>query len=95
MHTQQSSIVKMIFIEIGRIVRPLLSDPYAWLFFGLIVLILALKQLGRWLEHRRLAAAKMDEVDHMTGKDFEKFLEVAFRRLGYSCVIISVAESWI
>ena len=84
MHTQPPDIAKMIVTTIVGHVRALLSNPYAWVGIGIIALVFAMKWFDRWQEHRRLAAAGMDEVDQMTGKDFEKFLEVVFKRSGYS-----------
>lgn len=84
MNSHQPDWLKMILDIFAGTARSFLSSPLVWVFLGVLAAVFAFKQIDRWQEERRLAAAGMDEVDQMTGKDFEKFLEVVFRRLGYS-----------
>lgn len=62
--------------------------------FAFVAAVLLLKAFVRFLEYRRLAAAGMDEVDRMSGYEFEKFLEVVFKRLGYAVERTSYVGDW-
>lgn len=58
----------------------LLSEWYAWAF---ILLLIAIKIGPELLESWRLRKAGMPEIDRMSGLEFEKYLEIMFRRQGY------------
>jgi restriction system protein len=55
----------------------------AWPLWAIII-ALALGKLGFQLwEKQRLAKSGIDDIDQMSGKTFEKYLEVLFEKLGY------------
>jgi restriction system protein len=56
------------------------SQWYMWAF---VLFILALKYGPGLFEAARLRKAGIPEIDRMSGLEFEKYLEILFRRLGY------------
>lgn len=58
----------------------LLSLWYLWV---LILLVAVTPLLLGLVEQRRLRRAGLPEIDHMSGLEFEKKLQVLFRQLGY------------
>lgn len=61
-----------------------MAAPALWPFLALILLLVLGKFIYRWYEARRLAGSGILEIDQMDGKTFEKYLEVLFKKLGYS-----------
>lgn len=51
-----------------------------WLFLGALAL---LKLAYKLWEKNRLAKSGINEIDHMDGLTFEKYLEALFEKLGY------------
>lgn len=55
----------------------------SWVAWVLLIVIVLIKILPFMLERWRLGKAGMPEVDHMSGLEFEKFLQILFRQMGY------------
>jgi len=68
--------LKYFFIGLWTYDRP---------FILLIIGIFTLRVVLGVRRARRLSRAGFDEIDTMSGVDFERFLSSMFRRLGYSC----------
>ncbi|HEY3265957.1 MAG TPA: restriction endonuclease [Armatimonadota bacterium] len=83
MQTQSPDFAKILFDAFLQTVRSFVTTPAGRLAIAIVLAVPLLKWLFHWLERRRLAAAGMDQVDRMSGLDFEKFVEVMFQRLGY------------
>ncbi|MGE5371702.1 MAG: restriction endonuclease [Solirubrobacterales bacterium] len=54
-----------------------------WPIWALIALVVIGKFIFRIWEKKRLAESGIDQIDGMSGKTFEKYLEVLFTKLGY------------
>lgn len=54
-----------------------------WQMWAFVLVILAMKYGPGLFETAQLRKAGMPEIDRMTGLEFEKYLEILFRRLGY------------
>lgn len=55
-----------------------------WQVWVLVLAAMFVKAVPTLLEHWRLSKAGMPEVDRMTGLQFERFLQILFRQMGYS-----------
>ena len=76
-HINDLDIFKAIFMIIWFIIR------YAWPLLALMVLVYLVKLALQLREKQRLAKSGIAEIDQMSGKTFEKYLEVLFEKLGY------------
>ncbi len=65
--------------------------------------VMLLSGLALWLgilfylayrKHQRLAASGITEIDTMDGREFEQYLEVLFRRLGYQVELTRYIGDW-
>ena len=79
------SMVISLFLQgfIGAIpglLKLFVSTWYVWLFFLLYIIARATYEIFR---RRRLSRAGVDEIDKMSGNDFELFLCNLFSKLGY------------
>jgi restriction system protein len=54
-----------------------------WPLWALIVIVALGKLAYQLWEKQRLAKSGIDDIDNMSGKTFEKYLEVLFEKLGY------------
>jgi restriction system protein len=54
-----------------------------WPIWALIVIVVLGKLAYQLWEKQRLAKSGIDDIDQMSGKTFEKYLEVLFEKLGY------------
>lgn len=56
--------------------------------FGVGCLMLFLISIPKWLYHKKIRDSGIEEVDLMSGWEFEKFLEGLFKRLGYKVKLV-------
>jgi len=54
-----------------------------WPLLIILIVVLLLKLVFRFYEKQRLSNSGIFEIDRMSGKTFEKYLEVLFEKLGY------------
>jgi restriction system protein len=53
-----------------------------WPLWALVIVVALGKLAVRLFEKQRLAKSGIDDIDQMSGKTFEKYLEVLFEKLG-------------
>jgi restriction system protein len=54
-----------------------------WPLWALMIVVALGKLVFQLWEKQRLAKSGIDDIDKMSGKVFEKYLEVLFEKLGY------------
>jgi restriction system protein len=57
--------------------------PMIKFLLAALALVIVIHLIFRYLEKQRLAKLGIDDIDRLSGRDFEKYLEVLFERRGY------------
>lgn len=62
--------------------------------FGVLLLIMAIRLLRRMQHQRKLRAANMDEIDAMSGLEFERYVAALLKRQGFAGIMLTERYDW-